>query len=106
MDISAILSGSAFGILSLDEQSALSQLRHKKKKLSDHFLLTWQLKSRTKWALHGDSNTKFFHALASGRRNQNTIWSLLEEEGGIVEEETALKELGLRHFAQIFCDDK
>ena len=30
----------------------------------------------------------------------------MDEEDGIIEEETALKELGLRHFAQIFCDDK
>lgn len=70
-----------------DEQSALSQLRLRKKTLSDHLLLTWQLKSRTKWALLGDLNTKYFHALASGRRNQNTIWSLLNEEGDIVEDE-------------------
>jgi len=70
-----------------DEQSALSQLRLRKKALSDHLLLTWQLKSRTKWALLGDLNTKYFHALAYGRRNQNTIWSLLNEEGDIVEDE-------------------
>ena len=68
--------------------------------------MTWQLKSRTKWALYGDSNTKFFHALASGRRNQNSIWSLLDENGNSVEDEGALKEMGRCHFAHIFCDDK
>ena len=84
----------------------MSLLWSQKKKLLDHTLLTSQLKIHTKWAFHGDSNSKFFHALASGRRNQNTIWSLLDEDGGIVEEETALKELGLSHFSQIFYDDK
>ena len=81
-------------------------LRSKKKKLLDHILLTWQLKSHTKWALHGDCNTKFFHALASGRRNHNTIWSLMDEDGNSVEDENALKEMGLSHFAHIFSDDK
>ena len=106
LDISTILSGSVFGILSHEEQLSLSMLRSKKKKLFDHILLSWQLKSRTKWALYGDSNTKFFHALAYGRRNQNTIWSLMDEDGNSVENETALKDMGQSHFAHIFHDDK
>ena len=62
--------------------------------LLNHYLLTWQLKSRAKWALHGDSNIKYFHVLASGRRNHNAIWALEEEDGHSVEDEAALKELG------------
>ena len=72
----------------------------------EHYLLTWQLKIRAKWAVLGDSNTKYFHALASGCRNQNVIWALEDEEGHSVEEEASLKELGLRHFSHIFKDDK
>ena len=84
----------------------LTLLRSKKKKLLDHYLLTWKVKSRAKWALYIDSNTKFFHALASGIRNNNTIWSLEDEDGHCIEDEVALKELGQRHFAHIFSDDK
>ena len=40
LDISTILSGSVFGILSQEEQLSLSMLRSKKKKLLDHILLT------------------------------------------------------------------
>ena len=72
----------------------------------DHYLLTWKLKSSAKWAWHGDSNTKYFHALASGRRNHNAIWYLEDEDGHSVEDEVALKELGQIHFSHIFSDDK
>ena len=105
-DIETLLSGSFSGIISHEDQLTLNQLRSKKKKLQEHNLLTWQLKSHTKWALYGDSNTKFFHAIASGRRNHNTIWSLEDEEGNCIEDELALKDLGKRHFAHIFHDDK
>ena len=71
----------------------------------DHYQLSWQLKCITKWALQVDSNTKFFHALASGRRNQNSIWSLEDSDGNCVEDEAALKELGKAHFSSIFKDD-
>ena len=47
----------------------------------------------------------FFHALASGRRNHNAIWSLEDSDGISVEDEESLKELGLSHFSHIFCDD-
>ena len=47
-----------------------------------------------------------FHALASSRRNQNSIWSLLDENGNSVEDECTLKEMGQYHFSHIFSDDK
>ena len=43
--------------------------------------------------------------LDSGWRNQNSIWSLSDEAGNNYEDETALKELGQAHFANIFKDD-
>ena len=82
-----------------------AQLRSKRKLSLNHSLLAWQLKSRAKWALEGDSNTKHFHMLASGRRNQNSIWSLSDEAGNTFEDETTLKDLGESHFSNIFKDD-
>ena len=67
--ITSLLSGSSNGILSTEDMALLTHLRSERKLILNHFLLTWQLKSRTKWALQGDSNTKYFHMLASGRRN-------------------------------------
>ena len=76
-----------------------------KQKILRHAQLTWQLKSRTKWDLQGDSNTKFFHAVASGKRLHNMIWSLEDSEGVSIKEESALKEMGKNHFSAIFKDE-
>ena len=103
--ITSLLSGSSNGILSTENMAHLAHLRSERKLILNHYLLTWKLKSRAKWALQGDSNTKYFHMLASGRRNQNSIWSLSDEDGNIYEDETTLKDLGLSHFANIFKDD-
>ena len=43
--------------------------------------------------------------MASGRRNQNSIWSLEDSEGNCVEDESALKDLGKAQFSSIFKDD-
>ena len=103
--ITTLLSHSFSGILADGDLAHLSLLRSMRKLILDHSLLTWQLKSRSKWDLQGDSNTKYFHMLATGRRNQNTIWSLSDETSTTYEEETALKSLAESHFANIFKDD-
>ena len=45
------------------------------------------------------------HAIAFDKRNQNAIWSLVDEEGHTIEDEQELKELRRRHFSDIFSDD-
>jgi hypothetical protein len=43
----------------------------------------WQQRCSAKWVLQGDSNTKFFHGIAKGRRRKCSIFSLDVEEGEI-----------------------
>ena len=103
--IGSLVSGTSNGILTMEEMAQLTHLRSEKEKILDHYLLTWKLKIRTKWALQCDSNTKYFHMLASGKQNQNTIWSLADEDGNCYEDEATLKDLGQSHFANIYKDD-
>ena len=49
--IGSLLTGLSNGILSLEEMNLLTWLRSEKPRIMDHYLLTWQLKSRTKWTL-------------------------------------------------------
>ncbi|KAK1679993.1 hypothetical protein QYE76_040841 [Lolium multiflorum] len=41
----------------------------------------WQQRGRTKWALQGDTNTAYFHAVANGRRRNCTISSIITPAG-------------------------
>jgi mannosylglycoprotein endo-beta-mannosidase len=41
----------------------------------------WQQRGRTKWALQGDANTAYFHAVANGRRRKCTISTIVTPSG-------------------------
>ena len=64
LEINALLAANPSCILSLENSNILRSLRDRKKKLLAHELLSWQLKSRTKWVELGDANTKLFHSIA------------------------------------------
>ena len=101
-DIDSLLS---IGILSKEQLDCLSRLNAERLSILEHHQLSWKLKSRLKWDLQGDSNTKYFHTFASGRRTHNMIWSLEDEAGQVYEDVDPLKELGKNFFAKIFKDE-
>ena len=72
-EISTILHSSQSAILNDEQQSRLSTLKADLQKLLDHELYSTRLQSRVTWALNGDANTKYFHAVASARKNHNDI---------------------------------
>ncbi|KAL7222099.1 hypothetical protein ACSBR1_023919 [Camellia fascicularis] len=61
------------------------ELRKEVLKWSKRKELLWLQKSRLSWTLNGDKNTKFFHSIASGRQNKNSLNSLTVN-GNVIED--------------------
>ena len=45
--------------------------------------LKWYQRSKAKFFLEGDSNTRYFHSVANGRHRKKRIYSLVQDEGTI-----------------------
>ena len=69
-EISSLLFSSQSAILNEEQQLRLNSLKTDLQKLLDHELYSARLQSRVTWALKGDANTKYFHAVASTWKNQ------------------------------------
>jgi hypothetical protein len=50
----------------------------------------------------GDRNSKYFHSVASERKKMNKIKRLRKEDGSVVEEEEAMKEVVTNYFVNLF----
>jgi len=61
----------------------------------------WKQVSRCKLLKEGDRNTKYFHVLASARRQRKFITKLLVE-GNEVSEAPAIKKIIIAHFKQLY----
>lgn len=63
-------------------------------------------KSRVKWILEGDANTKFFHSSLSHRRRAGNAISRLEKENGVVlMDESLIEEELLSFFSSLYAKD-
>ncbi len=90
------------GFQSEDSKLLLNNLEKQKIKLLQDKEEQWRLKSRAIWLQAGDSNTKFFHNLANGRKASNTIWQLPSEPKGWATTHQQLARLGISHFKRQF----
>ncbi|CAN1187241.1 Putative ribonuclease H protein At1g65750 [Linum perenne] len=62
----------------------------------------WVQKSRSKWAVEGDRNTKFFHLAALKRRAVNRIKRLKDSEGSWIEDQKSLLDMAVSFFEDIY----
>jgi len=58
----------------------------------------WEQNSRTTWHAKGDSNTKFYHALAKQRQIQNKIVGLHNSDGDWVTSEAWIERIAIDYF--------
>ena len=52
----------------------------------------WRQRGRIRWALQGDANTAYFHAIANGKRCRCNISSLTKPDGTVITGKTELQE--------------
>ncbi|XP_018463113.2 uncharacterized protein LOC108834268 [Raphanus sativus] len=62
----------------------------------------WKQKCKNQWALHGDKNTKVFHAAVKERRASNGLYQLLDENGINHTSEASLGQLAADYFRRLF----
>jgi hypothetical protein len=62
----------------------------------------WRQRSKTHWLRDGDSNTKFFHAMASARRKRNRIANLSNNDGEVIHDQNGMCNVALDYFANLF----
>lgn len=67
--------------LSLQKEYSLKQLQLES---------SWKQRSRVKWLLEGDKNTKFFHKVSKANSRKNLIHYLISEEGNYISDQAAL----------------
>ncbi len=61
----------------------------------------WSTRAKQRWLKEGDRNTKFFHAVANGRKRSNQIGTL-EEDGRVICREEDKKAYFVNSFKKLF----
>jgi hypothetical protein len=97
-----ILKKSVISALSVGDNQSLKALECSRNTLLREEENRWRLRSRATWLRSGDSNTNFFHKVASFNRNKKYIWSISSEYGGTHCGQEAIKEEAVSHYKQFF----
>ncbi|GAU26876.1 hypothetical protein TSUD_02790 [Trifolium subterraneum] len=66
----------------------------------------WRQRSKTHWLRDGDSNTKFFHAVASARKKKNHITQLSNNDGVMIQEHQGKCNIAKNYFEQLFQQEE
>ncbi|KAI0496413.1 hypothetical protein KFK09_022729 [Dendrobium nobile] len=58
----------------------------------------WRQRAKLKWMVDGDSNSKFFQAYGSARRNSNYIHKIKNVQGEMIEDQKEIEDVIYRYF--------
>jgi hypothetical protein len=70
--------------LTVEESDRLNLLEAHRASILRDEEFRWRLRSRATWLQCGDSNSSYFHKVASYNRNKKTIWSIDSANGGVI----------------------
>jgi hypothetical protein len=65
----------------------------------------WKQRSKVYWLKDGDTNSRFFHAMASTKKRRNNIMELKTEEGNTVTTHHDIYGEAKNYFAKLFSTD-
>lgn len=101
-DIKKLISLSAATVLSSEDTSTLKVLESSRNLILSDEEKRWRLRSHATWLKWGDSNTIFFHTLASFNRNKKLIWSIENNRAETIRGQEAIKDEAAIHFEQLY----
>jgi len=101
-EITDLITKSSNVALNLEDEATLKDLEEKRKAFLLDKEKRWRLRSRATWLKWGESNTRFFHKLANFNRNKKHIWSIKQENDGIIRGQEALKSTTASYFELLF----
>jgi hypothetical protein len=101
-EITDLITYSTSVALSSEEEATLKDMEEKRKAILLDEEKRWCLRSRATWLKWGDSNTKFFHKVANINRNKKHIWSIEQENVGIIRGQEALKSAAASYFELLY----
>ena len=87
------------GSLSLQARTELKQ------ELNEAYLeeeFFWKQKSRIQWLRAEDRNTKYFHAVAHGKRIRNTVTTIQDENGVIRKGHKEVSDVAVEYFEDLY----
>ncbi|KAJ9558242.1 hypothetical protein OSB04_012856 [Centaurea solstitialis] len=64
----------------------------------------WKQRAKQFWLKDGDFNTKYFHAVANGRRRKKNIEKLLDDDGRQVTDLEGIQQTVRSYFEQLFAE--
>ena len=88
-----------------DKNGELSEIRNLRRELNELLKdeeLYWGQRAKAHWLKEGDRNTKFFHAHASERCKQNTIFGLWDDHGQWCEDKDSIAQAAVGYFENIY----
>jgi hypothetical protein len=99
-EIQKLIYTSTISALTVEETVDLSSLETNRASILREQENAWRLRSRATWLKSRDSNTRYFHKLASFNRSRKSIWSIDNNEKGTIRGQEAIKAEAVTHFKQ------